>query len=328
MSSTRRPLTIQLAVLAFILLFGLTSSAALAQDWKGRARIQGTVLNENDEPIAGATVTLTLSGRGPAPIQTNKKGKWSYLGLTGGPWSVVIEAPGYAVSEGSVPISQAVPNEPINKKLKPAGSVAAAVGSVDPAAAAAAAAAQAASEALSRAGQLLESGQRAEGRAVLEEIVGTLDANRQGSIFMAIAQTYLEEEDTTNAISTMERALAVDPQHVDTLSKLSSILINEGRAEEAQQYIDRMPAGAKIDHNALLNQGIAKYNNGDTDAALVDFQKIVADYPEVPEAYYYRGLCYLAQGKTDEAKADFTKLIEMAPEHPKAAEAKDFLQYL
>lgn len=302
-----------------------TATAGVAQDWKGRARITGTVTDEAGEPIPTATVTLRLDGRGPDPIQVNKKGKWSYLGLVGGNWNVTIEAPGYDVSEGVMPLSQAAANKPLLKSLKKAGSSLAAS---DPAAAAAAAAAAEASSKLSEAGSLIDAGDLAGGRAVLNEIVGTLDTTRQAPIYLAIAQTYLQEENVDEAIATMEKGLAIDPNHGETLSLISTILVNEGRAEEAQAYIDRMPEGVKIDPTALLNQGIEKYNAGDVDGALAQFETIVAEYPEYPEGIYYRGLCYLAKGNTDGAKADFTKFLEIAPDHAKAAEAKDFLNYL
>lgn len=302
-----------------------TATAAMAQDWKGRARITGTVTDEAGDPIPTATVTLRLNGRGPDPIQVNKKGKWSYLGLVGGPWEVTIEAPGYDTSEGVMPLSQAAANKPLLKSLKKAGSSLAAA---DPQAAAAAAAAAEASSRLSEAGSLIDAGDLAGGRSVLQEIVGTLDETRQAPIYLAIAQTYLQEERVDEALAAMKQGLEIDPNHGDTLSLISSILVNEGRAEEAQAYIDRMPEGVKIDPTALLNQGIEKYNAGDVDGALAQFETIVAEYPEYAEGIYYRGLCYLNKGNMDGAKADFTKFLEIAPDHAKAAEAKEFLSYM
>ena len=305
-----------------------TATAGVAQDWKGRARITGTVTDEAGQPIPTATITLQLNGeegRGPAPIQVNKKGKWSYLGLTGGPWTVIIEAPGYDVSEGVMPVSQAAANKPLLKSLKKAGSSAAAG---DPAAAAAAAAAAEASSKLSEAGSLIDAGDLAGGRAVLNEVVGTLDTGRQAPIYLAIAQTYLQEENVADAIMTMQKGLEVDPNHGETLSLISTILVNEGRADEAQVYMDRMPEGVKIDPTALLNQGIEKYNAGDIDGALAQFEAVVADYPDYAEGIYYRGLCYLNKGNMEGAKGDFTKFLEIAPDHAKAAEAKEFLSYL
>lgn len=320
------PLTVLLIAVGALLLI---STAGVAQDWKGRARVTGSVTDMDGNPIPTATVTLQLNGeegRGPEPIQVNKKGKWSFLGLTGGPWTVIIEAPGYDVSEGVMPVSQAAANKPLLKSLKKAGTTVAA--GADPAAAAAAAAAAEASSKLSEAGSLIDAGDLAGGRAVLAEIVGTLDTTRQAPIYLAIAQTYLQEENVADAIATMQKGLEIDPNHGETLSLISTILINEGRADEAQVYMDRMPEGMKIDPTALLNQGIEKYNAGDIDGALEQFEAVVADYPEYAEGVYYRGLCYLNKGNMEGAKADFTKFLEIAPDHAKAAEAKEFLSYL
>jgi len=44
---------------------------ALAQDWKGRGRVQGKVVDEAGEPIRDATVTIVFGERGgPEPTKT------------------------------------------------------------------------------------------------------------------------------------------------------------------------------------------------------------------------------------------------------------------
>lgn len=316
-----------LPCLGLLLLSTLVATAASAQDWKGRGRVQGLVSDENGEPIDGATVTLRrggADGAGPEPLTTNKKGRWSYLGLTGGPWNVTIEYPGYAVSEGTMPVSEIGANELLRTSLDPASAVAA----EDPAAAAALAAESAATEALTRAQSLLASGDRAGARAAMTEALESLDQAKHPQVLLAMAKSYVEDGDTAAAITTLENSLAIAPDDVESLKLISSILVNEGRQEEADAYMARLPEGAKIDPNALLNQGIQKYNGNDLDGALADFDAIVADYPDNADAYYYRGLVNMGKAQLEPAKADFRKMLELAPEHPNAGEAQQFLEYL
>ena len=78
------------ALLAVVLLL-LSSARLFAQEWKGIGRLQGIVTDESGQPIEGAKVTLRAGDQtpkpessGPPPITTDKHGKWSILGLTGG----------------------------------------------------------------------------------------------------------------------------------------------------------------------------------------------------------------------------------------------------
>ena len=87
----------------------------------------------------------------------------------------------------------------------------------------------------------------------------------------------------------------------------------------------QLPDGTKIDGTVLLNLGIKSYNEGALDAALAQFERAVTENPQLPEAYYFRGLAHLALGHTAEARADFEKLLEIAPDHARAAEAREFL---
>ena len=68
------------------------------------------------------------------------------------------------------------------------------------------------------------------------------------------------------------------------------------------------------------------YNEGKMAEALTEFNKVVGENPNLPDAYYYRGLAYLASGKSAEAKADFQKLLDLDPKHANADEAREFLK--
>ena len=87
----------------------------------GRAsgRLQGKVEDENGDPVEGATVTLLKNDLGPEPLTTNKKGRWSYLGLRGGTWTVQIESDGFIPSEGAVSVTEFGVNPSVDIQLRP-----------------------------------------------------------------------------------------------------------------------------------------------------------------------------------------------------------------
>ena len=103
------------------LLFLALSPAARAQEWVGAERAKGVVVDAADAPIAGATVTLRYElspESGPKPLTTNKKGRWSILGLKPGGWIATVEAEGYVGREERFTVFDAGSNDTIKIALR------------------------------------------------------------------------------------------------------------------------------------------------------------------------------------------------------------------
>jgi Flp pilus assembly protein TadD len=152
-----------------------------------------------------------------------------------------------------------------------------------------------------------------------------LPAEHHPEMLRGVARTYLVEDHVDGAVTTLQRALELEPDDQETLVLLVDVLVASGRDAEAQPYMAKLPAGAGVDPVTFLNLGIKRYNEGDLEGAMQQFQRVVAEHPETAIAYFYRGLAHLALEKPAEAKADFEKFIALEPEHPKAAEAREFL---
>ena len=335
----------------------LPAVGALAQDWKGRGRIQGKVVDEAGEPIQGATVKIIFGDRGgPDPFETKKNGRWAYMGLTSGSFTVQIEAEGFVGAEGQIRVNEYTPsaNKPLEITLRKDG-VAAAKAEGDRL-----------MVVLSEGNQLLLDGQFADARSRFEEVRAEVkDDKQKRQLDRAIAGTYLEEGNTAEArsrlealiadeedpqvraedlrtiarshykdenvdqsVAALEKALAAVPEDPGTLRLIVDILLASGREAEAEPYMARLPQGEKIDPNALLNLGISAYNGGDMDKALEKFQKVVESYPDNASAHYYLGLTFMGKMENAKAKEHLDKMLALEPEHPNAAEAKQFLEYL
>lgn len=306
------------------------------QSWAGRGRLQGIVRDESNKPVQGAKVTLRpgteqvdATKPGPGPITTNKNGQWSILGLTGGPWGILIEKEGFMTSEGQTSVAEyGAPPQPIIVKLKVVEQAA-----PQPAAAAAEPTAAAlAKEALERGNAALAANQFAEARAAYEEGMTKLgdqaDPALNASILRSIAMTYYREKKTEQAIDSLKKSLELAPDDQDTLRLIVSLLVEANREPEAQAYMAKLPQGATVDPNTIMNLGIKAYNDGKMEDALRHFDRVVKENPQVPDAYYFRGLVYLNQSKNAEAKADFQKLLSLDPNHQYAGDAKEFLKSL
>src|SRR5262245_23503914 len=87
----------------------LVAAPIVAQDWAGQGRIQGTVTDADGKPLAGAKITLHSPRDpkvGPAPLTTDKKGHWAYMGLDSGMWTVDIDLEGYVPAGGPWEVAQ------------------------------------------------------------------------------------------------------------------------------------------------------------------------------------------------------------------------------
>lgn len=322
----------KLFLFLFIVVGLLASTLPLsAQAWAGRGRVQGEVRDESGKPIDGARITLRKgtervdpNADGPKPITTNKNGKFSFLGLAGGPWGILIEKEGYLPSEGQVPVNEFTVAQPINIALKKPSQ------EMQQKATEASGNAKA-KVAIEEANALLGQSKFADARARYEQALALLEVDDpilKSSIQRTIARTWFEEGKTDQAIDTLKKSLEVKPDDVETLQLLSTLLVSAGRETEAEAYMAKLPAGTKVDPNSLLNLGIKLYNEKDLTGALDKFDRVVKDNPDLATAYYYRGLTYLGLNKSAEAKADFQKLLELDPNNPNAEEAREFIKSL
>lgn len=300
------------------------------QAWAGKGRLQGQVRDESGKPIQGAKVVLRKdvtdrvveSTDGPKAILTDKNGRWSILGLAGGEWGVLIEKEGYMVSEGRLKVNEFGPAQPVNVTLKviPKEVIEQAEKQSETGQAKAA---------LEQGNALLQQQKYAEARAAYEAGMAKLpDSSLHPAILRAIADTYHKEGNTDQAVAALKKALALAPQDPVTLQLMVNLLAAAGREAEAKTYMEQLPQGTTVDPAVLLNLGIKAFNEGKMDQAFAEFDRVVKENPQLPDAYYYRGLVYLNQGKNAEAKADFQKLVELDPNHTNAAEAREFLKDL
>ena len=353
-SARSRLFLLTLGLLSFLLVAG----DALAQSWAGKGRLRGTVKAEDGKPLEGAQILIFLDtqGNGPDPLYTDKKGRWEFLGLTSGDFTVQVTAEGYIPSEGVVGVTESGSNRtpPIITSLRSLKELqdqatARVQGLADQANAKMEAGDWAGAreilngvkEAMSEDAQIrrvdaqiaetyLREGKPQEARTRFEALVGRSadDPAQQVNYLQRIALTHYEEQDIDTAVATLDKALVLQPENVGSLRMAIDFLVGANREPEAEPYMNRLPAGEKVDANALLNVGIAAYNDGDVDTALEKFERVLGDYPENPNAHYYLGLCYLGKGVNDKARMHLEKLLEIAPDHERAEEAKEFLTYL
>ena len=66
-------------------------------------------------------------------------------------------------------------------------------------------------------------------------------------------------------------------------------------------------------HRDYYNQGVARLEKGEYDAAISDLTKAIKMRPRFAMAHFYRGRAYFRKGEHDKALSDLTEAIELDP---------------
>src|SRR2546428_14150942 len=113
----RQPLTfLHLASAALIAV--TVASQAAAQP----GRVGGIVKDDKGDAIKGATITAENQSVGSTfTATTDDKGRFTIIGLRGGDWRFIAQAPGFAAEGGSMSVRSGSPNPPITFTLRRTG---------------------------------------------------------------------------------------------------------------------------------------------------------------------------------------------------------------
>ena len=303
------------AVLAVLVLAAGALSAS-AQEWRGKARVDGRVLNEKGEGVGGAKLTLRRNGAGPEAVMSKSNGRWAYLGLSGGAWDIDVEAPGYLPFKTTVQLSEIERVPSMDIRLQPAPKAEAktdvpknAAPDVIPI--------------LEHGNQLLQQKDYAGARGEYEKGLAAIPNN--AIILRAIAQTYYGEKNLDKAIETLQKVLAIEPTDTTAQLLLGELQLEKGSLDEGQATLAKLPPDTIKDSAVYVNLGILLMNKKKSEDAWGYFDKAVTLAPTEADNYYYRGLAGM-QLKKKEAKADFQKYLELSPTGEYAADVKEYLK--
>lgn len=309
----------QTALLA-VLVFGAGVLSLSAQEWRGKARVDGRVLNDKGEGIGNAKLTFRRNGAGPEAVMSKSNGRWAYLGLASGSWDIDVEAPGYMPFKTTVQLSEVdrVPSMTIQLKPEPKAAPKAegvpknAAADVIPI--------------LEHGNALLQAKDFAGARAEYEKGLAAIPNN--AVILRAIAQTYYGEKNLDKAIETLQKVLAIEPTDTTAQLLLGQMQLEKGNLDEGQATIAKLPPDAIQDSAVYANLGILLLNKKRVDDAWGYFDKAVKLAPTEADNYYYRGLAEMQGKKKAEAKADFQKYLELAPTGDYATDVKEYIKGL
>jgi len=100
----------------------------------------------------------------------------------------------------------------------------------------------------------------------------------------------------------------------------ASQLLRSGQQQQALDRVNKILAAKPRDAQARFLKGLILTEQGNTKEAVVIFQKLTEDYPDLPEPYNNLAVIYAAQGQYDKARASLELSIRTHPSYATAYE--------
>jgi len=285
--------------------------------------VYGQVSNENNEPLDGATITVTSLARTDEhyELTTDPDGQFAQSDLQPGQYSVSAERDGLG-------------SQIFRILIHPAGSVDVRF--------------------------VLEAGRTAapwlralrDDEATVSAFSAGVRASRGGDHVSAIEEfeaalrltptcvdcyfnigvAYSRLNRFVAAEAAYRQALRIQSNFAAAYYGLADTLNRQGRTEEAAAArgeanriaIDSLAAG-RTRARESVQRGIGFWNSGDTENAMRQFQEALEADSTLVEAYYWLGLAYASNGDTDGATRSLTRYLGSAPAGEHADEARRLL---
>ena len=129
----------------------------------------------------------------------------------------------------------------------------------------------------------------------------------------SLAEFYFESYDLRAARRTVRRVLEIEPDHVAALNLLGLLLLVPHDYEEAEAALRKALAAKPDDPETLASLGLALYGQGKADEAITTLQRAIQLAPRLAKAYVYLGRIYLTEKQHGEATEAFQRAAEIDP---------------
>lgn len=312
------------ALASALMTVALAAAAATAagQDNIGRGRINGQVVDEAGQPLAGARIVVRiLDGTTELEGVSDKKGRFAVAGMGTGRWRITATLSGYLESFIEMPISQVRPNPPVTLTLKRTGGPAGFQADAESLAA------------VDRANALEAEGKLDEAIGLFEEFLAKYPGVYQVRANLAGAR--LKKGDIDGAEADFKAVvdqsggagdLAKDKVSAARgLTGLGEVALKRQDLEAAVRRFSEALALAPDDEAAAYNVGEILFSNQKIDEAIPYFELAVKIRNDWPRPHHKLGLVYLNKGVYDKALEHFKTFIALDPGNPEVPNVRNIM---
>jgi tetratricopeptide (TPR) repeat protein len=307
------------------LILSLCAGNAFSQAGRGKARINGVVVDENSKPISSAKIVIFLAQteENKQEMTTDKKGEWAFIGLSGGRWRITVKAEGYLPSYKDVNVSQLELNPKITiKMIKAAPPGQMQVGD------------EASLNLLDQANQLFAEKKFDEALASFQQLLGKNPTIYQ--IHFSIGDCYREKGDYDKALEEYNKVLEGAQKDelkgkemtAKALASVGECHLRKGDLENAQKFFKQSIEISPDNEFLAYNIGEINFSNQNIDEAIYYFELATRIKPSWGIPYLKLGYSYLNKGDFEKAKLNLKKFLEIDPNSPEAPNVKNMIDYL
>ena len=300
------------ALIPALILILAASSLLSAQDWKGKGRLGGLVLDQSGAPIEGVKVKLfSLKAQEGTEVLTDKSGRWMAAWIRSGAWNVDFEKIGYAPKKIVIEISETKKNPDVEIRLEKIEGLVIT---------------DEVKDLLTRGNELFEQKDYAGALALYQDILAKYpDAY---PVHMNVGNCHFAEEKYDLAEQSYLKLLEKDPKNVNAVIAVGNCYANRGDSAKAMEWYSKLEFEKIDDPTVLYNLGTSYYNNAKFEDALKFYKKAVETQKDSTDAMFQLGLTYLNLQKNAEAIAVFEDYLKVDATSARADQVRAFLDYL
>lgn len=282
-------------------------------------RVSGIIKSEDGQALKGATITAENPNIGQSlTATTDDKGRFIMLGLRGGNWRFIAQAPGFSPDGGQMNVRMGAPNPPVTFILKKSG-----VANFGPLGGITGKDLQ---DGIDRADRALAAQRWDEAIGTYRDLLARSEA--LSVLHLQIATAQRGKKDYDAAIAAYGELLKADPDNGKAHVGIAETHIERGDRPAAEAALLKAAQSASAPREVLFTLADLRLNAADTTEAAKWFQKASERDPFWGKPIYKLGLCALKSGDTAGAATLMARVIAVDPESPEAALARVSLESL
>ena len=153
-----------------------------------------------------------------------------------------------------------------------------------------------------------------------EKVTALVPLSPQG--WLTLAQYYEAEERDADAVRAYDRALALDPTHVQARNNREKLLIKHalelGKPVTLTLGVDGPLTIDPDDATSYYQLGLRYLRNDEADLAVMALRRAITLRPDLDEAHLFLGLAYTSVGTYASAEVEYLRAIALRPTNPEA----------